>query len=171
MRLQLNPYTQSVVRKNFGDITRYSPERLLSLGKWLLEKGRYAESELFFIELEKHSEFEELADLYDILTLSLSVSEGMKRINPWLNPFVKERDFLKENIESIVVEAKYCMAKSTLLHSEEKLPSKDFLEIELLIDRIPFISMAIEGRKEFNIVYNKFKEYALEVYLNQNERI
>ena len=53
------------------------------------------------------------------------------------------------------------MSDSSNLHAEGNLSYNDLLEIEKIIDNVPFKRMTFAGRSEFERLYYKFKEYCV----------
>lgn len=150
-------------------VKQYAPERLLSLGKDLLNDSKYLKAELLFCELEKYRKFREITNLYQGITSTLLDCELSRQFGHGFNTPCDKSCSL--NIQGIIRKVVSCMIESTTMHVEDTISTEDFFEIELLIDRIPFKKIPLEDKKEFEDAYCGFKEYALDVFLEEHDKI
>lgn len=145
--------------KNPLEILHHSPEELFSRGKEYLDNFRYSDAELVFGELYRnHREFNRASGLYSSLASALYNSESLD---------IDDRLYKSELITDKVVR---CIMELATRHSERTLSTDDLFAMELLIDRIPFEEIIIQNREEFEIVYCKFKEYCIQVFLKENKK-
>jgi len=145
----------------------YSPEELLWKGKKMAEEEDYLKSYRAFRELcSRDTPLKELATLY----LQIISTEYLKSIrkNDSLNKPESIREAIKFDdltIKSIIE----CMVTATNMYQEGNLQKEDFFEIEKIIDRFPFQETIMVNRIEFQRIYGKFKEYALDVFLKDQK--
>jgi len=134
------------------DQTKYrSAEEILSMGIENANNGKYIRAITIFEELSKiDGTKKEISELYNHIMFSISHTS-------------KENNYGVDDI--ILQETIHCMMESTRMYLEKEIPKEELFTIETLIDRISFNKMKIKDRTEFNRIYNKFKEYMLDVYL------
>jgi hypothetical protein len=130
-----------------------SAEEILSMGIENATNGKYIRAMTIFEELSKIDETKkEISKLYNHIICSIvHTSEE--------NNFGVDDIVLKETI--------HCMMESTRMYVEKEIPKEDFFNLENLIDRISFNKMKIKNRTEFNRIYEKFKEYCLDVFVGE----
>lgn len=145
---EINPFKK--IKEKIED---YPPHNILSIGRDYAKNSKYLEAKIAFDRLEKTKGFEDLSNLYQKIILSLSSLKFRK--------IVHSRGY---DNESLVNSAIHCMVESKRMYSEKEISKQDLFTIETLIDRIPFKTIFMKDRDEFEKLYFKFKEYNLEVF-------
>ncbi|MDD5012521.1 MAG: hypothetical protein PHQ66_02660 [Candidatus Nanoarchaeia archaeon] len=150
-----------VVEETTNKIRGRSIGEVLSLGKEYLENNNYMGAITSFNEVKKDKKTKYLGELYNYLVFVIINSRVDKDSVP--------QDFRQE-VDSLVLEKIiYCMMESTRMYAEKEIPKEELFSIEFFIDRIQFRDMTIKDRTEFNRIYNKFKEYALDVFTEDKD--
>ncbi len=143
-------------------IKYYSPEELFMRGKDYLNDGCYVEANIVFERLSKiRGKMREVAGLYNHLlsTFIQSSSALFCQIIGDKPPIEFEEEIIEEVIS--------CMVESNMMHAEGNLSKEDLFGIEKLVDEIPYKKLRFSGKEEFEKLYCRFKEYALNVYLRE----
>ena len=133
-------------------IRNYSAEELLREGKKYAADSRYFEARVVFAEGTSRKMVRETSGLY----LSIILSVNSSRV-------VNKNNHKQDN--SIIDKIVHCMMESTRMHAEKTLSNEDLFILECLIDRVPFKTMVVPNRDEFESLYSRFKEYVSNVFL------
>jgi hypothetical protein len=137
-----------MISPEFRELRDYSEDELFSMGRRFMNNSRYSEAEIIFDKLYKKGGIvmKEISSMYDFLIHSLTkrISDGMI-----INGVIR------------------CMATLTEMYAEKTFSKKNFFDIETLLDRLPFRTMTISNREEFERIYSKFKEYSIDIFLGK----
>jgi hypothetical protein len=134
-----------------------SPERLLAIAKDYIKERRYDKAIGFFSKASlSQGTIGEISHIYDWIVRSIAACSNPDR-GLTLGKLLGER-----MDEAIIERLKHHMEKAINMNSKNELPKEDLLEIERLIDKLPFNEMNFNKRNDFEKAYNNFKFYCLE---------
>jgi hypothetical protein len=135
------------------------PERFLEIGKEYAREKRYDEAIEFFSKASLYQNtIGEISHMYDWIVRSVAACSNPDR-GLTLGKLLGER-----RDESVIERLTHYMEKAIDMHFQGKLPKEDLLEMEKLINKIPFSEMKASEKTEFQEAYNAFKTYCIEVY-------
>jgi hypothetical protein len=130
-----------------GKIQFYSPENLLFAGRGFLKESNYPNAKVIFDELsERCPKMKRVSNLYTTL---IEIEE-----NELPNP-----------VEEITTQ----MIEAINLYSEGTIKKEDLFTIEKIVDKETSNEEMLKTRR-FLKVYSKFKEYNLNVFLEDNSK-
>ncbi len=132
-----------------------SDEELLRRGREFVSQSKFTGADVVFLEGITRKKIQEISDVY------LSV---LRTFN-FLGLFGKAREI----DEFAIGKSLYCMAESTRMHAEKNLPDEDLLVLERLVDEVPYRRITIPNREEFQKIYERFKEYCVNVFLRNKK--
>lgn len=151
------------IEKIKAKFASYSIEELLQKGREHAKTGEYVDAFFAFNELfqrEDNDKLRNLSELYTHATASLLYKEERKGIN-----FLFEEELTKELEKRIVDSLRRGMMDTVNLHIDEKILSEDLFTLEKIVDLFPFNEIELTKSQGFQKIYNRFKEYALKVYI------
>jgi hypothetical protein len=148
------------VKEFEGLIDSYPDSEILDLGKKYLKTEDYERAIIVFSRSLKNSHSSKnISRLYGTLVSSILAN------SPPFSKLLQERLLIRQG--NIVDKVVGCMIESTQMYSEGELSKEDLLNVKMLVDKVPFRKMTIPNRAEFEMLYNKFKSYTLDVYLSK----